>query len=335
MLISNLARTVSVEVVFTPLDWNEPPDDLRAPALPDDAEAERSLERLGVDPEDRTATLAARPDPAAHPESWRVLRIACHELAVTMRAPVPIEGFAGWPPVPADQGAVGRHAYVWAYLAALPEVRRYHASKGIPDEISWTTLGVVGSRMRDHRRADGESGLGGLSQWSPPLKFRGAEYSLGRLDFNRVVIALSNGACGYALNTHIPATGPLDPAACDESFDRARTFFARHFPEEPAAFFTCSSWLLDPQLAEYLPASSNLVRFQRRFRLLPRDPTHDSRSDEAILRFVFDRPADGRGAAPEVLDELPQDTTLHRSYVAHLRSGGHWYSRTGWIPVSP
>ena len=34
----------------------------------------------------------------------------------------------------------------------------------------------------------------------------------------------------HPLIVHIPATGPLTPAACDDAFSQAEAFFPRHFP---------------------------------------------------------------------------------------------------------
>ncbi|MEV0796276.1 hypothetical protein AB0I34_01230 [Kribbella sp. NPDC050281] len=35
------------------------------------------------------------------------------------------------------------------------------------------------------------------------------------------------------------------------------------------------------------------------------------------------------GLNDEALAQVPQDTTLQRAYVTHLRSGRHWHNRTG------
>jgi hypothetical protein len=251
-----------------------------------------------------------------------------------MGAPAPATGFYGWPPIaPNDSGAVARHLYVWLFLAAAPLARRFHADHGVPDDVSWQSLACLGSALADGRRLSGRSGLAGV--WSPPLAFRGALYALGRLTFERIqpVAAgadfppLPPGTC--SIGVHIPATGPLDPQACDASFARARDFFVTHFADRPAAFI-CHSWLLDPQLAEYLPAESNLVRFQRRFTLRPGE--HELSHNE-ILQFVFGRRNPHRDVPDDVLAELPQDTTLRRAYVTHLRSGRRWYARTGWAPL--
>ncbi len=47
---------------------------------------------------------------------------------------------------------------------------------------------------------------------------------------------------------------------------------------------------------------------------------------ENLFRVKYD-------GSPELLDRLPQRTTLQRAIVTRLRQGGHWYNRTGWLPV--
>jgi hypothetical protein len=86
----------------------------------------------------------------------------------------------------------------------------------------------------------------------------------------------------------------------------------------------CTSWLLDEQLADYLPADSNIMRFQRRFTLTD-DAVVD---DHEPLRFIFRR-------VPADLGKLPRDTTLQRALVDHLERGKHWRIRTGWFPLKP
>lgn len=307
------------------------PPDAPEPVLPDDAEATELLNRLGVtDPAD---TLAARPDRTADPELWWVLDRTYQQMVATMGDPAPRDGFHGWPSVSGDRNPAARHLYVWLFLAILPLVRRYHAEHDVPDDVSWESLRCLGLHLAAARRRSDQPGLDGV--WSPPLAFRGALYPLGRLTFERIEPAMDGadfpplppGTC--AIGTHIPDGSPLDPQACDESFARASQFLTRHFRDRPAAFI-CHSWLLDPQVAEYLSAESNLVRFQRRFTLAPNefDP-----SDSAILGFVFERRNDGPDVPENVLAELPQDTTLQRAYVAHLRSDRRWYARTGWAPL--
>ncbi len=301
------------------------------PRLPDDEEADDLLTRLGVGPQDRVNTLAARPDSQQHPALWWVLEKMYQHTIETMGEPVPIEGHFGWPATGVRAGAPGRHLAVWAYLAALPEVRRYHATHGIPDEISWSSL-QLGPALVAHRSITGASGLGlfdGL--WSPPLQLRGIQYrGLGRLEYTRGRLSLSNGPCGYTVGVHIPSGAPLESRACGDSLDLALQFFTHHFPDEPIAMFHCSSWLMDPQLAEYLPRRSNIVQFQRRFHIIPLASTDESsaRCDQ-IREYLFATSAIDQ----DELDSLPQDTTLRQAYVQHRKAGRHWHTRTGWSPV--
>lgn len=306
----------------------ERPAGSRDPVLPDDAQVERLLERLGVEPTDRDTTLAARPDPDAHPELWWVLDRACHDMLATMGTPVG----AGLAALPAATGPVGRHLYVWLYLAMLPQVRRYHADRGVPDDISWDSLSALGDEMTSSRLVTGISGLD--ATWGLPLVFRGASYRLGRLTFERgqPMPAPSEhpllGPDESSLGTHVPARGGrLDPGACDDSFAQAHEFFPRRFPEQVVAF-DCHSWLMDDQLAVYLPETSNIIQFQRRFRLF----TDCEPADWAPLEHLFHRRYEGSQVPTALLDELPQETTLQRAIITHLRSGGHWYNRTGWFP---
>jgi hypothetical protein len=251
---------------------------------------------LGLDPADADA-VARSSFPAG-----RVERHAA-ELRAAIGGREPLEP---WPPVEPL-------FYPHVFLAALPDVRAFHAERGIPDDVSWATLADLGRVMRIHRGATGEPGLD-EQNWLR-LHWRGLLFELGRLQFDR--------AKADALGVHIPVGGPLEPAAVDDALARARPFFDRHFPEDGYRTAVCTSWLLDPQLAEVLPADSNIVRFQQRFELLDEGAYE---GDEDVFKFVFRR-------VDPPLDELPRRTTLERALVAHLRAGGHWQVRKGRVEL--
>ena len=85
---------------------------------------------------------------------------------------------------------------------------------------------------------------------------------------------------------------------------------------------TCTSWLLDPQLAEYLPAGSNIVRFQRRFELVL-----GLRIDnESIVSYL-------RGSSGAGPDQPPRETALQRAFASHHAAGKDWHMRTGWLDL--
>lgn len=111
------------------------------------------------------------------------------------------------------------------------------------------------------------------------------------------------------LDIHIPEGGPMRPEQCKESFERAIRFYRDRFPEKPFRAFVCTSWLLDPQLAAIVPASSNIAAFQREFYLLP------VLSDEReTYRRVF-------GTATLDPTTASRDTGLRRAIVEYAESG--------------
>jgi hypothetical protein len=204
---------------------------------------------------------------------------------------------------------------VYAYLALVDVALAYHREHGIAEAVSWATLADLGRNLAIDRRMR-RQGWPVMQSWLT-LHARGAVYELGRLQCDRG---------GTAIGLHIPESGPLTPAAVDDSLDRARAFFPRHFPDEHYTAFSCGSWLLDPQLREYLPPDSNIVRFQQRFELEPYVAPEGLDGDAEVLRFVF-------RTLTTPLDQLPRRTVLQRAVVDHLRAGRHWRWRSGRFPI--
>jgi hypothetical protein len=300
--------------------------------LPDKHQVSSLFTRLSVQPVDAAEILDVWPSLKQSPEWWWLLH-RCHLQLVALMGKPYTSYPPQWRPLPQHLGPLGRLFYVYVFLATLPAIRRWHHQLGIPDDVSWATLADLGENLAIHRRMFGVAGLD-VPQWLT-LHFGGKLYRLARLQFERWrlsprwqiysdersdnEVTLRPGA--PALSVHIPESGgSLSPDVCSESFELAHSFFARHFPEETYSFARCSSWLLDPQLANYLPSTSNIVRFQRRFHLVPGGIDDDI----SIMRFVFRH-------ATLSLDALPQRTTLERAVVAHLRAGEHWQVRSGWL----
>ena len=194
------------------------------------------------------------------------------------------------PELPRERGPAWRHLYVYAYLALVDVVRGYHRDHGIADAVSWMTLADLGRNLAIDRRMHRE-GWPVMQSWLT-LHARGGVYELGRLQHQRG---------GTAIDLHIPELGRYTA-------------------------FSCGSWLLDPQLLEYLPGDSNIVRFQRRFELEPYEEPEGLDADVEVLRFVF-------RTLTTPLDRLPRRTVLQRAIVDHLRAGRHWYWRRGTFPI--
>lgn len=116
-----------------------------------------------------------------------------------------------------------------------------------------------------------------------------------------------------SLGLHIPATGSLDMEECGKSMEAAPAFFAKHFPEFRWSGWECTSWMLDPQLAEHLDVSSNLVRFLKEFYLFPLAGANTRQTFERVF-----------GTYPIDLDTVTATSSLQKAVLKHARSGGHW-----------
>ncbi|MFF1817530.1 acyltransferase domain-containing protein [Kribbella sp. NPDC058245] len=300
------------------------------PALQLPADAAGLLEYCGVAERDRVEILAARPDAGRDPEWWALISALVGSLEREMEAPLPSTGHTAWPVVPESSTAVGMWAWAWALLANVPPLLEVHRRRGVPEAVSRATVGALGGVMGSHREIYGRSGVGLMPLWGPPLRFRGADYEIGRHSFTRTQLGLGDGVAGHLLMVHVPPTGPLDPAVSEQSIAAAARLFPQWYPDEPLYGFVCPSWLLDPQLAEYLPADSNILTFQRRFTILPLlPPSTPYEGDHELMRLALQLDPPEGALTAEDLDRIPQDTTLQRAFVRHLRDGRHFHLRIG------
>jgi hypothetical protein len=292
-----------------------------------------------VEDVDRDVILAAQPSPTDAPEVWWLLERAYHGVGSNVGN---MQASVLMPSLPTSLGATGRCFWIFVYLVAVEDIRRWHQAQHISDEVSWETLADLGRHIRLARRRSGSTGLD--TPWWITLHFQGALYALGRLQFQPYHLktgmagplfwydapAADSLGAGFrqgdpALGLHIPESRPLTPAACDASLQQAREFFKRHFPEFADAVCTCTSWVLDDQLLDYLEPDSNIVRFQRRFELVPGSLD----SDASAFHFVFGRPLEAMG-------EITPHTRLEQAIIRHVKEGRHWRLRTGWLrlPIS-
>lgn len=328
--------------------WAQSLDDVGKPPyevlLPSPGEAAVILERLGVAAADAAEVIDSLPSPGRTPEWWWLLERSCHRLTRDMADPD--ESHFGWPFWVGGASAYSLQQRCFmphVFLAAMPHAMAWHRSRSIAEGVSLASFSDLGRHMAIHRRMHGATGVD--APWWLSLCLRAEVFELGRLQFNwfhfgvgdesplwyteeeanRRGSGFRQGDIGVGI--HIPESGPMTPAACDDSFEKAGRFFAEHLPlssGQSRRLATCWSWLLDGQLVDYLPAESNIVRFQRRFEIVP----SYVETDASMLEFVFRVPD-----PLERLDSLPQRTTLERAAVAHLKAGGHWRACSGWFEL--
>ena len=140
---------------------------------------------------------------------------------------------------------------ILAAVVSTATVRAWHTARGLTTEQSWHVLADLGQQMRVHRSGTGRLGLHQLNWVS--LNWAGRLVHLGRLQFDLHRRAIHGAPERWVLGTHIPATGPLDPSAVEESFAAATAYFTGHYPElqedrgpDAPRFgheFVCDSWL--------------------------------------------------------------------------------------------
>lgn len=151
--------------------------------------------------------------------------------------------------------------------------------------------------------------------------FKMRRFALGRLQFEIVSLGYNynKGDVHFTpesrvLNIHIPRSlTPLDEALCDEACLAAKEFFKGQY-DEPCAF-VCHSWLLYPENEKIIPRHTNTYKFFKRFDLIDSAVSKDNKD----LWRLFD--TDERN-----FDRLPQNSSIRRAYVDHLKNGG----KTGW-----
>jgi hypothetical protein len=235
----------------------------------------------------------------------------------TLSAAIGVTGEVPWP---ALDPATEVDFQLLAILGTVPATRRWFAGHGVSDEVAAASLADIARKLRDY----GIAATG--ADWFVEL-VTARVFTLGRLQFDPYDHVPGTGLPAW--NTHIPELGPLDPAACDASFAAAVPFFAATVGDTATRHFVCHSWLLDDQLTEYLPAESNILKFQRRFTLVdsaetdaPVDGVTDG--DTAMAKFIFRRPL-------SELSSVTPSSRLEAAVVGHLAAGRHWRERAGVI----
>lgn len=90
---------------------------------------------------------------------------------------------------------------------------------------------------------------------------------LGRLEFEDFKLEFDVECLGQffpkgtrVINTHIPATGPLNYEDCIKSYDLALDYY-----KLDKAIFMCESWLLAPCLDEMVSENSNINKFRKNY----------------------------------------------------------------------
>ncbi len=202
------------------------------------------------------------------------------------------------------------------------ETSKIFEKRGIPYNVLTDTLWDIKWRIMKYTNRVGEMGLDKLCDWLY-LHLRGENIQLGRLQF-QIRKALHNipehsiTPDTPTLAVHIPSGAKLTAAAALESFCLADEFFPKYFPEHEYQIFTCSSWLLDKTLKEFLPDGSGILEFASLFEIIEYDKSFDA--------FIFAFPY---GTTKDNVKDFIPTTSLQRKIKDHVLAGGELYAGYG------
>jgi len=149
-----------------------------------------------------------------------------------------------------------------------------YKAQGIPDEIFFATMGNALKYMEATRLRTNRFGI------LPHRFFRSFchllelhTFRIGTMNFERINIECDLEVDGAfikendpCISVHIPGGCDFKENTCEATFVAAKAFFQKYYGLE-TVFCHCWSWLMHPWICECLSENSNLVRFQKKFRL--------------------------------------------------------------------
>ncbi len=201
------------------------------------------------------------------------------------------------------------------------ELHEKYVDKGVGDDVFYGSLSDIVRWTAEWSHINGHLCLGEL-HWLRRI-FEMRLFRLGRLEFCLADAWFNAPEKGVragqkVIEIHIPPGSPLGTDECRDSVRIAKQFFKKFFPEYTGAPFVCSSWLLDPGLADFLPPGSNILAFAGLFELVGKEPS------DGILRFVFRTDATRLNVA-----QMPPCSSFAAAVKKAVVNGATFFAGTG------
>jgi len=216
----------------------------------------------------------------------------------------------------------GRRNFL-SFLYMCEKLSERYSEKGVSYEILLDTLADIGRWLDTWSELEGGLYLGEL-HWLR-LHMGMGLFKLGRLQFafgksHHDIPEKGIKKGDNVMEVHIPRTGPLSPRECEESFELAKEFFTKYYPEYEYKYFTCHSWLMDENLKELLPENSNILKFRNMFEVFCAEESY------AALRFIFKW-----NAKKADINTFEAKTSLEKNIKAWVQDGKKLYQALGVI----
>ena len=287
-------------------------------------ELQNFLNRFPYPAEAKTALLQGLDQILSNADASRLLRtpIDAYKGGATVNFPTAIQEAA------AAGTLAGVHEYTAQFLlfACLGEpLRMRYKEKGVDESIWYDSMMDLLYKLNECYAVHGVWGTF-VAFWFDRF-FEMTRFALGRLQFEETTYYLSDSYSGHGitmkrdekkvLNLHIPSGRPLCHNDVLDSYRRAYHFY-NDFTINGLLPIICGSWLLYDRMQEFLPADSNIFRFQQDFEIVNRIELGGF--DECWRIYNINYPGD-----PSL---LPRNTSLQRRYADWLAAGG--VSGTGY-----
>ena len=181
-----------------------------------------------------------------------------------------------------DSTDFGRNLLMYLYFCE--DLQKKYSEKGIDEKYLLDTLGDIVIWAKTHYGMHQSLGLSETSWLVRHVTMK--LIKLGRLQF--CMAPAEHGTPEgeipegeNVLEIHIPEGEKLDVDECLKSISAAKVFFSEYFPEFEYRYFTCHSWLLDSELKTLLGENSNILKFQKLFKVVSEDASN------RIIRYIF------------------------------------------------
>jgi hypothetical protein len=224
--------------------------------------------------------------------------------------------FSEWIP-PKVQEKPRDDFFLFLSLLAVDKIIEHHSSLSIPMEITKETCSGVGTKSKDFFFFNKRPGTNQRAIYWFRHPMEGRLYKVGRFEFMlkkasdiEKVLKDHIGDDGWVLDMHIPGGGAMSLNASYDSWKRGIEFFDRYFPDKKVKAVICISWIFSPDLKEFLPAESNLIKLLNEVEIFP-----VNWSEMEGFSFIM-------GTASKDIDSWPENTSLQRAYKKHIQSGG-------------
>ena len=199
-------------------------------------------------------------------------------------------------------------------LAAL-ECRADYETWGLSHEIYVETMACFSRFVNEHMTSFGCWGFD-RGFWTV-RQVSGKIFRIGQLEYEMTV---EQGQ--KVISIHIPSDASLALPGLRKSWEEAKVLLNRIAPEYAGGPWICGSWLLSPNLKDFLPEDSRILGFQRNFTIM------QQWQDEDFKEWLY-------GRVDISNEDLPEKTLLQRKVKQFLLGGGAFLSAGGVLSEDP